>query len=275
MPDSIKFLDDFKKIHDSRNAFCRLFSRGNEQRIETAEKFLKQVVDTCEFCLCMPFDGLEKALADDEIKEMSETGTGATNGGIEVRREAMQNLYGLDSTKYTSKEMPKYGLLVGPEQDKDLIKDPDVFYHYGQVMITFRKENIIDRTTLTVGSSLNFTESLLKTPTFVSDPKFICIKGMPKRPELGRKGFFMGLNFMVDFLIGEKKLDPNYPNSMAILADDMLGFEDFEIQIFGKLTFSEDVKSIKYFVATGNEEEDVKRITPLLNKYNLTCEELF
>lgn len=276
MSTPIQFLEDYKNIHDERNTTCRIFFKSSSEKISIAENFLKQVVDTCDFCMCMPFEGFIKALMDNEIKEMSETGSGSTNGGLEVRREAIQNLYGLDTTKYPVKEMPKYGLLVGPDSAKDLIRDPDVFYHYGQVMVTFRKENLMDRTTMTVGSGLNFLESLLKSPTFVKDPKFICIKGLPKKVEMLRKGFFMGLNFMADYLIKEKQLQPEYPNSIALLSDDMLGFENFEIQIFGKITFSEDVKEVCYMPLGNDKEQDfLKEAAPLLNKYNLTLKAIF
>lgn len=275
MSESINFLNDFKVNHDNRNVANRIFFRGNEHRIKKAEDFLKAVVDSCDFCMCMSFDDLEKALKDDEIKEVSETNSSSTNGGLEVRREAILNLYNLDSTKYTSKEMPKYGIMVGKDRAKDLIVDPDIFYHYGAAMIVFKKENLIDRTTMTVGSSLTFQESLLKTPTFVTDPKFICIKGLPKKPEMMLRGYFMGLNYFVDYVLGEKGLKADYPNSMAMLSDDMLGFENFELQMFGKLTFSKDVKEICYMNLTGKEQERAEKMTPLLRKFNLTCEELF
>ena len=274
MSNNIQFLEDFRQIHDMRNSVSRILYQKEAMRIEKAERYLKKVVETCEFCMCMSFESLEKALSDNEIKEMSETGTGATIGGIEVRRKAIFDLYNLDSTKYSAKEQPKYGFLVGPDRQRDLYKDPDAFYHYGQVLVTFRKENMIERTTMTVGSSLNFNESALKTPTFVNDPKFICIKGLPKKPELHGKPYFMGLNFFTDYLIGEKELNPEYPNSMAMLSNDELGFENFELQFFGKITFSEDVKDLHYIEIGGNSAEHLEKIGPLLKKYNLSCKEL-
>lgn len=270
-----KFLSDFKSIHDRYYQAFSIVMHEMRPEIETAESFLRKAVKSCDFCMCMPVDCFKQALKDNEIKEMSETGHGSTNGGIKVRRQAMRQLYSLDSTKYSLKDMPKYGLLVSKNRCGDLVQDPDVFYHYGVVMITFKKERIINRTTMTVGSSLQFDESILKTPTFVSDPKFICIKGMPKVENGARQRYFFGLKYFADHLIAVKKLSPDLPNRMADLAEGMPGFENFEIQIFGRLTFSDDVERIEYMTLSGNEKERLQRLQPLMDKYGLKCKFVF
>lgn len=270
---NIKLLEDFRRIHDSRNFIFRLVNKDKLEKVNIAEDFLRKVVDSSDFCMCMSFESLEKVLIDDDIKEITETGVGSTRGGVSTRREAIESLYGLQSETYPVKEMPKYGFLVGKNHEADLAKDFDIFYHYGDVMLTFKKENLMGRTTMTVGSSLDFTESFLKTPTYVDDPKFICIKGHPTKFQ--HNGYFMGLDFMVDHLIKEKKLDPNKPNSLALESDDMIGFENFEIQIFGKLSVSQDVKSIDYIDLSPNAEEKAKSIGPLLEKYNLKLGKVF
>ena len=270
----IQFLSDFKAYHDQRVTFCRMYSniwiREFDKQVSIAETFLKKAVDSCDFCMCMRPESFEQALKDNEIKEMFEIGHGATVGGIRTRRKALKQLYDLNSEQYPIKEMPKYGLLVGKQKYHDLIQDPDVFYHYGIIMLTFKKERLLHRTTMTVGSSLQFDESLLKTPTFVTDPKFICIKGVPKDP-MSSDGFFLGVSYFVNHLINLNKLSPDMPNRMADLADGISGFENFELQYFGKITISDDVKEVCYMPLGGEEEEQIERLKPLLAQYGLEC----
>ena len=275
MDKKIKFLSDFKPYHDRHVQVMRMVMPGMDDYIKTAESFLRKAVKCCDFCMCMPIEYFEKALKENEIKEMFETGHGATIGGKSTRREAMQQLYSLDSTRYSIKEMPKYGLLVGKNRCADLINDPDVFYHYGAVMITFKKERVIHRTTLTVGSSLQFKESLLKTPTFADDPKFISIKGWPKSPALTHDRVFNGLSFFAQHLVGQKKLSPDLPNKMAELSEWFPGFENFEIQIFGKLTFSDDVEKIEYLPFSEDDEKRIQRLKPRMAKYGFDCRYVF
>lgn len=274
----IEFLSDFREQHDKRVNFCRMLCNMTipkfEEKRVIAENFLKKLVDSCDFCMCMPPKNFEQALKDDEIKEIFEIGQGATVGGIKTRRAAIKQLYGLDSEKYPVKEMPKYGILVGAQKQKDLLRDPDIFYHYGIVMLTFKKERLLNRTTMTVGASLQFVESLLKTPTFVTDPKFVCIKGVPKDQEMLKKGFFMGINFFVDKLLGEDQLSVDMPNRMSEFANEVPGFENFELQYFGKMTISEDVKEVCYMPLGSREEEEIAKLKPLLDKYGLECKEL-
>lgn len=273
MDTKLKFLADFKQCHDARVNFCRMMQRGFEREMSIAEDFLRKAVDSCDFCMCIRPKDFKKALEDNELKELFEIGHGgATVGGIEVRRIVMKNLYDLDSEKYPIKEMPKYGILVGKDKYRDLISDPDIFYHYGSIMLTFKKENLLHRTTMTVGSSLQYDESRLKTPTFVTDPKFICIKGYPKDPLI--EEYFLGLRFFVDNLIKLRKLSPTLPNMMSDLASGMNGFENFELQYFGKITISEDVKEVCYMPLGDNDEEEIAELKPLLKKYGLECKRL-
>ena len=124
MDKKIKFLSDFKPYHDRHVQIMRMVMPGMDDYIKAAESFLRKAVKCCDFCMCMPIEYFEKALKENEIKEMFETGHGATIGGKSTRREAMQQLYSLDSTRYPIKEMPKYGLLVGKNRCADLINDP-------------------------------------------------------------------------------------------------------------------------------------------------------
>ena len=86
------------------------------------------------------------------------------------------------------------------------------------------------RTTLTVGSSFDFRESILKSPVPVTDPKALCIKGFPTNPALAPPRWFNGMLFFDD-LITQGRISPDVPNCLSMAADDMMGFENFELHV--------------------------------------------
>ena len=244
-------------------------------KLKVVEEFLRNIVSESDFSMCVPADVFDQIVESDYIKNSIETGQrGSTMGGPEVRIKALKNIYGVDLDGVAPEEFPKYGILTGKNKLSDLARDPDIFWHYGAIMLNFKKENLMDRTTLTVGSSLDFNESLMKTPTPVDDPKSVCIKGYPTQPVPQGTRFFRGLDFM-HHLIMDEQLSTKNPNMLAIKADDMPGFENFELQFHGRLQFSRDAKSITVFTLKGDEMDIVNRHAERLKQLGIEVSELF
>jgi len=265
----------FAPIYKQRRAVYDMIQAKNAGKVKVVEDFLRKLIDESDFSMCVPADVIGEIIESDYIKNSIETGKqGTTTGGQEVRIQALENIYGVGTNGIAPEDFPKYGILTGTNKLRDLARDPDIFYHYGAVMINLKKENLMDRTTLTVGSSLNFDESKLKTPVPVSEPRALCIKGFPTQPLKPGARIFLGLEFM-HHLIMDEELSAQCPNTLAMKADDMPGFENFELQFHGRLQFSKDVKSITVCQLKGNEMEILGKYSERLRELGIEVSELF
>lgn len=262
--EKLKILEGYAPTYRFRMQLHSMVYGRDAGKVREVESFLKEIVEKSDFSMCVRAEDFEKIVESDRVKSMFETGHGTSNGGVETRREWVRRMYGVNPNSLENSDFPKYGVLTGKNKVADLARDPDLFYHYGSVMLTLRKENFIDRTTMTVGSSFNFDESLLKSPTFVKDPKALCIKGFPTDPTLNKGGWFNGLMFFYDML-KSGKLSVSKPNCLSIAADDMPGFENYELQFHGEIVFSHDVESVTFFPLQGNEEELIAKVAPKLD----------
>lgn len=263
----------FADVYDNRQMYFNIVHGKEADKVRIVEDFLKDLVAQCDFSIFVTVEAFARIVKDDYIRNIFETGQGTTSGGAPARKMALENLYGVSTDGIAPADFPKYGALTGHDKRRDLMLDPDLFWHYGSVMLTLRKQNMMDRTTLTVGSSIDFNESILKTPTPVTDPKALCVKGMPTQLAAPSTRIFNGLAFLYD-LITTGKLSPKLPNSLATAADGMIGFEDYELQFHGRLQFSKDVESVTVFPLRGDEYETVLQHKTTLDKYGIKVENI-
>jgi len=181
-------LEHFRSYHDRMRAKFRKDHANEIERVKTVDEFLREVVEKNDFSMCIKLDAFQKAVADNSFKSMAETSYGTTIGGIDTRKQVVSTLFDVNADKLAPEEFPKYGLLTGKDKRKDLISYDDVFYHFGQILVTFKKENLMKRTTMTVGSSVNFGEFFRKVPVFVDDPNALALTGsVDKNPNLKMK----------------------------------------------------------------------------------------
>ncbi len=265
-----KVLEKYAPVYARRLAMYQAVNGAFADRTARVEAFLRDAIQQCDFAMCVRAEDLESILRDDRVKSMFETGHGASVGGVDARREWMQRMYGVDAGELSPEDHPTYGLLVGKNRLRDLARDPDPFYRYGAAMLILRKENLMARTTLTVGSSFDFRESILKSPVPVTDPKALCIKGFPTNPALAPPRWFNGMLFFDD-LITQGRISPDVPNCLSMAADDMMGFENFELQFFGPIVFSRDVTRVEYMNVTGREAALVENLRPQLEALGISC----
>lgn len=238
------------------------------------EDFLKQLIAECNFSMCVPAESIGDIIESDCIKNAIALGKqGTTMGGNQVRIKALGNIYGLPMNSFGGDDLPTYGILTGKNTRADLVLNPDIFWHYGAIMIHFKKEHFMDRTTMTVGSSLDFMESELKTPVPVDEPNVICIKGYPTRAVAPNTRVFNGLGFF-HHLITDLGLSVAKPNRMSELAEEMPGFENFELQFHGPIQFSRDVKAITVCTIKGDEMDIISKYTDKLNSMGIEVSEL-
>ncbi|MCQ2973978.1 MAG: hypothetical protein MJ211_04135 [Bacteroidales bacterium] len=269
-------LQSYSEVFKKRWNLFNFINGRNPEKIKVVTDFLKKIVEASNFSMCLPIENLPKIIESDLIKNAMETGAskGSTIGGNEVRREATENLYGELPKDLKPSDYPKFGFLSGKDLMKDLGADIDIFWHYGSVMLTFKKENLFNRTTLTVGSSLNFNESILKSPVPVWDVFPMCIKGHATKMLPKPIPMFRGFDFFYDQIINGK-VSTSAPNQLAINCDDVPGFENYELQFFGELRFSRDVESIHFVELAGNENEIINELKPKLDELNIPAQNLF
>lgn len=265
-------LEHFRSYHDRMRAKFRKDHANEIERVKTVDEFLREVVDKNDFSMCIKLDTFQKAVADNSFKSMAETSYGTTIGGIDTRKQVVSTLFDVNADKLAPEEFPKYGLLTGKDKRKDLISYDDVFYHFGQILVTFKKENLMKRTTMTVGSSVNFGEFFRKVPVFVDDPNALALTGsVDKNPNLKMKNID-GFHAFYTLLIMEK-LDSELPNRITEVFEGRFGFEYYELQFFGKLTM-DDVERIDYYIIEGNEKEELDKMKPLFEERGIVCESI-
>lgn len=115
-------------------------------------KLLNDLVDNNEFRMRIPIDDatvLSSILRDGKFKTQFETGTSGGAFSPFVRKQASTNLFGTGDIPDSDYE--KYGYLGSKDPLKDI--NPQLLF-YGDGIVTFKKDAMMNRTTLTVGDSL-------------------------------------------------------------------------------------------------------------------------
>ena len=121
---------------------------------EQMNNTLNQLVENNEFRVRFSADDssvLESILNDGRLKTQFETNTSGGALNTDVREKASYNLFNTPSNT-TAREYEKYGYLGSKDVSKDLASP--FLYPYGDGVITLRKSEVVDRTTITFGDSL-------------------------------------------------------------------------------------------------------------------------
>ncbi len=224
------------------------------------EGFLRQIINHGAFYLRVHVSSLEGILESKRIKSVMETGTGATNGGKDTRREVVEALFGCNANKLLPSEFPKYGFLSQPDAVKDLYINGGMWCQYGDVSIQLKKERLFHRTTLCVGDSVNFGRCYQLIPTKVDDVKATCICGLAHDGEpLMKMGDPVAAYAIFAQWILEKKLTiKNFPLIEEVAKDVPPIFDFFELQYHGDIDITQDVERIDVAPSSPEEKEKLE-----------------
>ncbi len=235
LPQSLEF---FKEYHD--NHYLEFLKNKDLKKIVVIEDFLKQLIIESNFNMCIRPSVLKTIVQENVFKSVFETGRGTTMGGRETRALATKALFNSNIQSLADSDYPKYGYLGCKKSKIDFMANPDLMHQYGSVIVTFKKKFLYERTTLTVGDSINFGECYKKLATFTIDPKAICIKDkLRSNAPDSIKLFNIDRNF--DFIhifynaISKNALDIKNPHSIYNAFDGFHGFEFFELQYHGSM----------------------------------------
>lgn len=224
------------------------------------EGFLRQIINHGAFYIRVHVSSLEGILGSKRIKSVMETGTGATNGGKDTRREVVEALFGCNANKLLPSEFPKYGFLSQPDAVKDLYVNGGMWCQYGDVSIQLKKERLFHRTTLCVGDSVNFGRCYQLIPTRVDDVKATCICGLAHDGEpLMKMGDPVAAYAIFAQWILEKKLTVNnFPLIEDVARDVPPIFDFFELQYHGDIDITQDVERIDVAPSSLEEKEKLE-----------------
>ena len=232
------------------------------------EGFLRQIINHGAFYVRVHVSSLEGILESKRIKSVMETGTGATNGGKETRREAVEALFGCNANKLLPSEFPKYGFLSQSDAVKDLYINGGMWCQYGDVSIQLKKERLFHRTTLCVGDSVNFGRFYQLIPTRVDDEKATCICGLAHDGEpLMKMGDPVAAYALFAQWILEKKLTiNNFPLIEEVAKDVPPIFDFFELQYHGDIDITQDVERIDVAPSSPEEKEKLLELKEKFEK---------
>lgn len=222
------------------------------------EQFLRLIISHGAFYLRVHLSSLESILESGCIKSMAETGNGATSGGVEVRRKAVEALFGCKASVLHADEYPKYGFLSQPDAHRDLWVNAGMWSQYGDVSIQLKKERLFHRTTLTVGNSVNFGRCYTLVPTRVDRVLATCICGLPHdgRPVMALQDPCMCYALFTTWILEHRLTVQNFPGIEGLVKDAPPVYEYFELQYHGALSLAQDVERIDV-IPSGEEERSL------------------
>lgn len=228
------------------------------------ETFLRQIIDRGAFYLRVHTSALKPILESGKIKSLTETGKGATEGGVETRKEVTEALFGCKASKLLPSEFPKYGFLSQPDAKLDLIVNGGMWAQYGDVSIQLKKERLFHRTTLCVGNSVNFGRCYLLIPTKVDNVKATCLCGLQHdgKPLIPIQDPIYCYAMMTEWILKKKITTQNFPNIDQIAENVPPLFEFFELQYHGELDIKKDVERIDITPSSEEEKKELEELKP-------------
>lgn len=133
------------------------------------EDAMKNLINNNDFGMRVDSDILDQILKDGRF--MNQMEVGSSNGAFNprLRKEASHYLFGTENySTLPAKEFEKYGYLVDRNYARDLGQSEAA--QYGNIIVNFKKENLFNRTTLTMDDSLSqgLAGKVVATP--VSNP---------------------------------------------------------------------------------------------------------
>lgn len=154
-----------QKYHAPFDTFERETPKWMSQMSTALKKF--------DFATNTGGNAIVNILKDGKYKSIMETKTSNGHNDIKMRKNATTRLFSLydDVDELKPSEFEKYGYLGTAERARNL---------YGDCRIVFKKDNLWDRTTFTIGDSLAGLDSgANRVPSFVSNPNIVSLGTVP------------------------------------------------------------------------------------------------
>ena len=227
------------------------------EEVQTVENFLKETVSASDFSMATTAESINSIIGEDKIKSFVQINwdsikNSKRNKSCIDRRWATSEIFNVDISELTASDYEKYGYLSCKDKRQDIEDGSDVPFYYGNVIMNLKKENVIDRTTLTIGDSLNNRwklgeKSVVPTPAIC--PRIVCIPGHSRK-----------LTRLIFEHIKDRKTSPKHPNLLNKIKTKNWDLSYIELQIHGELSFEKDVESVHIIKLQQIEDEEESRL---------------
>ena len=212
--------------------------------IENVSEKLKEVFANSSYAMRFKSENIDKLIDSSRFLNQFETGTSGGTVNTKYRRQANEQLFGLQGKRLKKPEFEKYGYFGNKDPYEDFIynlKASAGVEQYGDIIVHFSKEKIADRTTFTINNSLG--------PAAFKD----LVADNPNKPRL------VGIDkdYLEDYTSILKNTNIDTPEKVS----KSLGIRYVEAQYHGEVLLS-DVSSV-YFtdsIPTNKQVESLKKI---------------
>ena len=212
--------------------------------IENASGKLKEVLANSSYAMRFKSENIDKLIDSSRFLNQFETGTSGGTVNAKYRRQANEQLFGLQGKRLKKPEFEKYGYFGNKDPYEDFIYNLKAYAgveQYGDIIVHFSKEKIADRTTFTINNSLG--------PAAFKD----LVADNPNKPRL------VGIDkdYLEDYTSILKNTNIDTPEKVS----KSLGIRYVEAQYHGEVLLS-DVSSM-YFTdskPTNKQVEALKKI---------------
>ncbi|MBO6257813.1 MAG: hypothetical protein J6M93_00515 [Succinivibrio sp.] len=228
--------------------------------------FLNRIIRNGAFYMNVHFEDLAAILSDGELKSNMITGNSATVGGEKSRIESTCAMYNVREEDLKPEDYPKFGYLSCADTRINFFTNLDYVYQYGDVVFRFKKENLLHRTMLVIGDSMNFGHFYALVPTRVSYPLASCIYGLSNGHSVSLSAGFERnpgslWYYFVEKILAKEITTDNFYRMQDIIGSENPYFDFFELQYIGPLMLKNDVECIDIFRKNFEGREDLLKTT--------------
>lgn len=243
---SLRHFDQFLHDYQKERGKYTTYSHSQQKEIQA---FLNALIKQNTLAMCVPLYKLKDILESETIKSKTELVSDFTKEEREIRKQVIKQLFGCDLSRMKPFDYPKYGFLMDQNVLRHILQDGNLVFQYGNVIFKF-KDHIRSRTTICVGSSLNFKEYERKKPVRLHEPYYTCISVHHEQ------------SFYRKMKSGSLKIDQ--PGALSQVMEDQIGFENYELQFHGSLTMS-DIEQVYLYPMNDEDAEKFKECTAILD----------
>ena len=125
--------------------------------IELASNKIKDVLENSELSMRFKSENIDKLIDSTRILNQFETGTSGGTVNLKYRRQANEQLFGLQGKRLKKHDYEKYGYFGNKDPYEDFLHNSKSWggvSQYGDVIVRFSKDKMLSRTTFTINNSL-------------------------------------------------------------------------------------------------------------------------
>lgn len=125
--------------------------------IRLASENLKEILENSELSMRFKSENIDKLIDSTRILNQFETGTSGGTVNLKYRRQASEQLFGLQGKRLKKHDFEKYGYFGNRDPYEDFLHNSKSWggvSQYGDVIVRFSKDKMLSRTTFTINNSL-------------------------------------------------------------------------------------------------------------------------